>query len=102
MPDEETSTLLIGMGILTNKVDMMSKIMNDMKDCNVKEHDAIFKRVRSVTDKKISNRLFFWLMGIMIAAQIMLAGTVGVISKDVATNTGDISHIEMKLNRVHK
>jgi hypothetical protein len=74
--------------------------ITELKVENAIEHDKIFSKVEKVIVTKISNKLFFWLVGLMIMVQVGLVGFVGNLNTQVTRNTGDVEHIENKLNRM--
>lgn len=80
----------------------VSDNVKELKRTNIKDHADIFKQIHYITERKTSNKLFFWVMGILVATQVMLASAVGVMSLDITNNASDIEHIEQKLNRMNK
>jgi hypothetical protein len=73
-----------------------------LTDDNAIEHGKIFDKLDSVVTTKISNKLFFWLIGIIVTIEILLASCLGVMNKDLSTCIADIDHVEKKINRIHK
>jgi hypothetical protein len=98
MPDTPTTDreLLIQHGAVLNK---LCGAITELKKDNYIEHEKIFDKVDKVVISKISNRLFFWLVGLIILIQLGLVGYVGNLNTQVTKNTNDIEHVEYKLNK---
>ena len=89
--------------LLVQQAVSLKKICGDISELKVEnksEHGAISKKVDSVVVGKISNRLFFWLVGLMIVVQIGLITFVGDLNMQVTKNTSNIEHVQHKLNRM--
>ena len=72
----------------------LCRSFDDFKAANKDEHKDITKEVKSVSDGKVSNRLFFWVSGIIIFCIIGLTAYTGVIKNDVVKNTTLIENIK--------
>ena len=96
VPNPSERELLIQHGTVLNK---LCGSITELKTNNAKEHEKIFAKVDKVVTTKISNKLFFWLIGIIITIEIMLASCVGVLNIKAATLSADVKHIENKLDK---
>jgi len=98
IPNMTDREILIQQGTVLDK--LCGNITSLKKD-NCKEHEKIFVKVDSIIVTKISNKLFFWLTGIIITIEILLASAIGVINIKTTDNASDVEHIEHKINRLH-
>jgi len=96
LPNRTERDLLIQQGTVLNK---LCTSVTELKKNNADEHEKIFDKVDKVIVTKISNKLFFWLTGLMILVQIGLVAFVGEMHTQVSGNSINIEHIEHKLNR---
>ena len=98
VPNMTDREILIQQGTVLNK---LCGVITELKSDNKVEHEKISVKVDSVVITKISNKLFFRLIAIIITIEIMLTSAVGVLSVNVASNTADIEHVEHKINRTY-
>jgi hypothetical protein len=98
IPNLTDRELLIQHGTVLTK---LCGSITELKKDNADEHGKVFEKIDKVIVSKISNKLFFWLIGLMIVVQIGLIGFVGNTSIQVTRNTVDIQHVEFKVNRMH-
>jgi len=98
VPNMTDREILIQQGTVLNK---LCGAITELKSNNKVEHEKIVTKVDSVVITKISNKLFFRLITIIITIEIMLASAMGVLNIKVSTNTADIEHVEHKINRTH-
>lgn len=87
--------ILIEMQVTLKK---LCETLGEVKKDNKEDHQAIAKDLKT----KISNRLFFWSTGIIIAILMSLTAYTGVIKNDVVKNTTCIERIEKTLTPMRK
>lgn len=97
LPNLTEREMLIQHGTVLNK---LCGAITELKSDNYVEHEKIFDKVDKVVTSKISNKLFFWLAGFMILAQIGIITYVGELTTKVTNNTNDVDHLELKVNRM--
>ena len=73
----------------------------ELKKDNSKSHELLFNKVDKVTDTKVSNKLFFSTVGILIAVVISLTGYVGVLSNEITATATCVENLEKNFNREH-
>ncbi|MDA3808642.1 MAG: hypothetical protein PF440_12115 [Thiomicrorhabdus sp.] len=70
----------------------MCRDVKDIKAANSLDHVTIFNKLDTVSDNKVSYKLFFWLVGILFICLLSLTSFVGSLSTKVTTNTTNIQH----------
>ena len=86
---EQRDLLIQSQTILTK----LSEDLNDIKKENIIEHNKLIDKVDTITGDKLSNKWFFWVIGIIIAAIMGLTSFVGNLSEDVTTNKAKIENL---------
>lgn len=97
IPNMSERELLVQHGEILKK---LCGSITALKKENGVEHKNIGDKVDEVVTTKISNKLFFWLVGLMIIAQIGLVTFVGDLNTQVTTNKTHIEHVEHEINRI--
>ena len=65
--EQQDRDLLITM---SSNVENLTSNFTEFKDDNKKEHDKFNSKLDCITIKKISNRLFFWVIGIIVLVML--------------------------------
>jgi len=65
---------------------------------NSKEHDLIFNRLSSLLENKVSNKLFYFTISIVIMIIISLTAYLGNIKDDVTKNNVTIEQLQKNRN----
>ena len=60
---------------------------------NKEEHNIIFKLLNEQANNKVSNKLFYFIMAIVIASILSLTAYTGIIKNDVVKNTVNIENL---------
>lgn len=74
----------------------LCKAFEDFKDDNAMGHKLIFQKLDELTEKKVSNRLFFFAMGLIITFIVGLTAYTGTIKNEVVKNTTCIERIDKR------
>lgn len=72
----------------------LCRSFDDFKTENRDDHKDMTKEIKSVSDGKISNRLFFFTVAVIISSLIGLTAYVGKIKTEVTKNTVRIEAIK--------
>jgi hypothetical protein len=77
----------------TNVENLCSQF-EELKKDNKTEHETLFKLLDGQANSKVSNKLFFFIIGFIILSIVTLTGYVGSLSNDVTKNSTCIERIE--------
>ena len=83
-------------------VQLLCRSFDDFKDNNREEHKDITDKIASITEKKVSNKLFFSAMGALILFIMALTGYVGITKNGVVKNSAQITGIEKSIDYFHR
>ena len=75
-------------------IENLCDMFKEFKINNEAEHKEIFEKLDKITDGKVSNKLFFWVLGFIILFLFSLSGFTGMIKNDVTKNTVCIEKLE--------
>jgi len=70
--------------------------ITDLKKTNGKEHGKLFDKIDAVSEGKISNRLFFWVVGFVFISILALTSFVGSLNTKVTENSTCISNFHIQ------
>ena len=76
--------------------------LKDLKEDNTADHEKLFDKVDKTVVEKISNKLFFWIVGILVLCMISMTTVLGTINTQVTTNTTRVDNIEANIDRIHR
>ncbi|RLC49942.1 MAG: hypothetical protein DRI23_08135 [Candidatus Cloacimonadota bacterium] len=96
MADMTERELLVQYGAYLHK---LCGDLSELKIQNAKEHSKLFNKIDEVADGKVSNRLFFWIVGIIIFSMIGLTSFVGTLNTKVTTNSTCLTNLEKTYDR---
>lgn len=97
-PNMTDRELMIEHGAILREV---CRNVKSLKSDNGVEHKSIFDRIDAISDNKVSNKLFYSTLSILVAVLIIISASLSVLNIKATTNTADIEHIEQKLNRAN-
>ena len=60
--------------------------LNELKKENSDEHLALNKKLDDIEKDKVSNSIFFWVVGFIIIALVSLTAYTGALKNDVVKN----------------
>jgi len=86
----------------TRDVQLLCKSFDDFKDNNKDEHKDITDKIANITEKKVSNRLFFSTIGALILFIMALTSYVGIAKNGVIKNSAQITSIEKSIDYFHR
>lgn len=74
--------------------------ITDLKKTNGKEHGKLFDKIDAVSEGKISNRLFFWVIGFVFISILALTSFVGSLNTKVVENSTCITNFHVKQDKL--
>lgn len=84
----------------TVSLNQLCRSVSELKNDNEVGHADLFRKVDDIAASKISNKIFYFIIGIMITAQVAMVSYIGGLSTKVTTNIADIQHVEFKINKM--
>ena len=74
--------------------------ISELKQDNAVEHEKLFQKIDSLMDSKTSNRLFYWVVGIIIVIMMALTSFVGTLNTEVTTVKADMGNMKANLKLI--
>ncbi len=101
---------LAAIGTITNnKLDFFIEKIDARCDSRAVAFDNKCSSVKNNVDARVPNKIFYWMMGIMIGAMIMMSGYISICNNmaiqnktNINSNSHEIDRVRDMINEIHK
>ena len=80
----------------TTNIENLCSKFKSIEAKNDSDHELIYKKVDRLTEYKVSNKLFYFVIGLIIAGLLSLATFTGALKNDVVINTTRLNSFDSR------